>query len=672
MRSASTWKATATVINLPLTEATPLLSCTSGGGDKDVDKVARHVATDDDVDDDPIVEGGTDLTDGSKTAVAVMFGLFLAIIILFTVKAEAPSNLKKPPNIVFLLSDDQGYGSLKDEVTPFLRGLQTRGVNLVRYYAQEACAPSRMALLTGRYPLSVGMPDDELAASKEEGLPLDETTIAEVLQHSGYTTYMFGKWNLGNASPRYVPTARGFDYFLGFLNGYQFYWSKLIPGEGDTVYRDLSYSDQSCFYMYDATDMEHYSTHLYQDKAVQAIQLHDFHEKSMFLYVAFQAVHNPFADNQATFPSGIPDSYVNATVLGRIGETYSEQATLKQYFMAMAIMDSAVESIFKALEQREVMDNTYVIFASDNGGCPGGGGRNYPLRGTKGSLFEGGVRVEAFIFSPLLEVLGTGAYPHLFHVTDWFPTLLDMAGVKYKPATGYHLDGVSHFTALQTPAGGPDAPREYMLYNYYYDPADTSKNLWTGKAAAVRNARYKLIHTFDNKWSGAWYTEGEHYEADDDFTQVGGCSVTTAISSGTFTHFLFDLDNDPYEETNLYGLSDVYEAVQDELYAKLDEYTANARPGPQVTSNDLEYVIWEESYNYVVPWDSPEDVSTLIESKAAITYPNHCGLYSKSAASAAPFVNLNANNGYHRRRTAASETEQQRPRTRTRRMKGVS
>ena len=637
----ATRKVTATVINLPMSEATPLLSI-----DKEAAMMVDAGAVDDgggdcdgDGDAGTVVEGGTDLTDASKTAVAVLFGLFLAIIILFTVKAEAPSNLKKPPNIIFLLSDDQGYGSLKEEVTPFLRGLQTRGVNLERYYSQEACAPTRMALLTGRYPLSIGMPDDELAASKEEGLPLDETTIAEVLQHSGYTTYMFGKWNLGNASPRYVPTARGFDYFLGFLNGYQFYWSKLIPGEGDTVYRDLSYSDQSCFYMYDATDMEHYSTHLYQDKAVQAIQLHDFYDKSMFLYVAFQAVHNPFADNQATFPSGIPDSYVNATVLGRIGELFSGQATLKQYFMAMAIMDSAVESIFKALEQRGVMDNTYVIFASDNGGCPGAGGRNYPLRGTKGSLFEGGAHVEAFIYSPLLEVLGAGPYPHLFHVTDWFPTLLDMAGVKYKPAVGYHLDGVSHFAALQTP-GGEDAPREFLLYNYYYDPDDTSKNLWTGKAAAVRNARYKLIHTFDNKWSGAWYTDGEQYDADDDFTQVGGCSVTTAISSGTFTHFLFDLDNDPYEETNLYGLSDAYEAVQDELYAKLEEYTANARPGPQVTSNDLEYVIWEESYNYVVPWDSPEDVSTLIESKAAITYPNHCCLYSKSAASSSPFFRL--------------------------------
>ena len=132
-------------INLP--ELTPLVSKIDGddgcsyGGDPEVDGV---------------VEGGSDLPFTTKVMVVCMFIGLLGAILYFTIVSNAPSNLQKPPNIIFFLSDDQGYNSLKDEVTPFLRGLQTRGVNLETYYSQEACAPTRMALLTGRYPLSIG------------------------------------------------------------------------------------------------------------------------------------------------------------------------------------------------------------------------------------------------------------------------------------------------------------------------------------------------------------------------------------------------------------------------------------------------------------------------------------------------------------------------------------
>ena len=200
------------------------------------------------------------------------------------------SNL--PPNILFILADDMGYHSLNDNVSPFLMSLRANGIIMSHYYSQEVCTPARAALLTGRYPISLGWQKNEANVAETGGLGLDETTIAEVLKSHGYTTFMFGKWNLGNSSPRNLPTARGFDYFLGYLDGFSNYWSKLDPTY--PIYRDFLYSDNQCYYMYDWDDMDQYSSFLYRDKAVEAIALHNFSSSPMFMYLAFQAVHDPF------------------------------------------------------------------------------------------------------------------------------------------------------------------------------------------------------------------------------------------------------------------------------------------------------------------------------------------------------------------------------------------
>ena len=124
---------------------------------------------------------------------------------LFTEK-QLSSTEMNAPNLVFILADDLGYNSLSQEVSPFLSTLKGNSINLSNYYAQEVCTPSRMSLLTGRYPLTLGWQYGAQEASETGGLPLDETTIAEVLQLQGYTTFMMGKWNAGNSSPRYLPT----------------------------------------------------------------------------------------------------------------------------------------------------------------------------------------------------------------------------------------------------------------------------------------------------------------------------------------------------------------------------------------------------------------------------------------------------------------------------------
>jgi arylsulfatase A-like enzyme len=129
----------------------------------------------------------------------------------------------------------------------------------------------------------------------------------------------------------------------------------------------------------------------------------------------------------------------------------------------------------------------FLVNRSDNGGCFLAGGKNGPLRGTKGSLFEGGIKVNAFIFSTSLipsKYRGT-KYSSLMHVTDWFPTILDLADINYDPPESKALDGYSQVDAWY----GGTAPRSHVLYNFYYNVAGMSYNLWTNGSAAIRNER---------------------------------------------------------------------------------------------------------------------------------------------------------------------------------------
>ena len=544
-----------------------------------------------------------------------------------------PSRSSKKPNIVFMLADDLGYGSLEGgdiNPAPFLSELKQKSVTLNKYYTQETCTPARAALLTGRLPISVGWQKYEHSATQPGGLNLDETTIAEALQNSGYSTYMYGKWNLGNMSPRYLPTARGFDYFLGYLDSSNNYWSKkLNMGDGTTsTYIDFMYSDKQCYYAYDTPDRDDYSTTLYSQHAVTDIANHDFDQSPMFMYMSFQAVHNPFADVDPAYPQGIPESYF-ATDLFHEFLTKVNGASQQQYYLALNQMDMAAEKIYNALNDKGVLFNSYIIFASDNGGCPGAGGRNVGLRGTKGSLFEGGVKVDSFIYSPLIFPTLQGTYyDGLFHVSDWFPTMLDMGGVEYQATPGHEPDGVSQFEVMF--GGGSDYPRKYLLYNYYYDPAHTHATYENTVPVAIRNGQYKLMHTYQSPVAADWYNSVDVFVGDDKLNDAAGCDQASAWEDGSFTFYLFDLENDPSETTNLYDTTDDMKAVQAELYAQIDLMVPSVVvPIEEEKSLDC-YVVWEFYGNYVVPWSFPEASETLMLSKQSATYPDICGYYSSS------------------------------------------
>lgn len=548
------------------------------------------------------------------------------LIVLINLSVIIPVQSKKAsPNIVFMLADDLAYGSAgfgpygseysdMSFTTPTLNKWATEGIIMSNYYSQESCTPSRASLMTGRYPLTIGMQYGSVEATSSWGLNLTETTLADALRKGSYTNYMLGKWNLGHFQPALLPSARGFDYYLGYQSGSSYYWSKKCPNakkeettsSKDTdkyKFTDLTYGDGSCYSGYDGKDKHTYSTYLYRDKAINVIERHNYDETPLFLYLAFQAVHDPFEDDDK-YSNGIPKSYVGSSMYKDIKKAVVGRKR-RQYAMALYLMDSAVSDLHDAVKSAGQLDNTYFIFVSDNGGCYSAGGRNGPLRGNKGTLFEGGTKVDALIYSKLLKSSQRGTtYSGLMHVSDWFPTILDMAGVSFTAKSGYPLDGVSHWSTMST-LGSDDelkSPRSTMLYNYYTDVNEIE--FPTGQPVrAVRNSQYKLIEINSGSDYSEWNDVDTASEDDDELDVSGSCVQSNSWKVGTWTQFLFDLSNDPYETTNLYDDSS-YDATKTELEGLFDKYYGNRKQDKNVYDENIKsYVVFKNAKDYIVPWD---------------------------------------------------------------------
>ena len=555
------------------------------------------------------------------------------------------------PNFILILADDLGFNSIgyqnitdMTDYTPYLNAYASAGIILDNYYAQEVCTPSRAAMLTGRYPLSIGMQFGVVAPDNSWGMNLNETTIAEVLSDEGYKTHVVGKWHLGHCSPRYLPTARGFDTFTGYVDGSEYYWSK-HNDQYDNL-QDFLTMDKDCYYSYNGENIHNYSTWMYRDIAKEIIQEHD-QSDPLFLYIAFQAVHAPFIDIDELsneFAKGMPEYYVGEKVYKSISENIIGHRR-QQYAQSLYVMDKSIHEIIEELDATDMLDNSYVIFMSDNGGCKYGGGKNGPYRGMKASLFEGGSKVDSFIYSPSFYTDAAGTiYENLFHVSDWFSTILDMAGVTYTASDDYSLDGVSHHDNFKDAAVDSDAPREYMLYNAYYRVEGYDFDKWHNGPFAVRDYRYKLIHTYNSSIYGAWNEFDEENDDDDGITDVSSdCKQSASIVSDSADFFfaLYDLVSDPYEKVNIYNSTDDTLAMisKDNLYSIIETYESNARwnvDNWEKGEYDISLKTWvSECSATICPWisgDSKIDESMIDFDTSS--YPSNCGSSSSYASSA--------------------------------------
>ncbi|XP_043194127.1 arylsulfatase I-like isoform X1 [Amphibalanus amphitrite] len=427
------------------------------------------------------------------------------------------------PHIVFILADDLGYNDVSwhnsDILSPTLEALAREGVILEQNYAQPLCTPSRSALLSGRYPFHVGRQHDVLSPHMPTGLTINVTLLPERLRSAGYSTHMVGKWHQGNCAPEYLPHHRGFDTFLGF-------WCGQLEHYNHTVQDALDFWDGDR----PLPELDGvYATSVFTDRAESIIKEHNA-SRPLFMYLSAQNPHAPLE-----VPSEYEELYPATMNADR--RTYSAMVTA---------LDDSVGRVVQALKDADLYSNSVILFVSDNGGSvfsnhgsrDGFAGNNYPLRGDKNTLWEGGTRTPAFIHSPLLERAGYVSH-ELIHITDWMPTLLRLAGAS---ADGDPLDGFDQWPMLS--AGQPSARTE-MVYNI----DEKLPN------AALRIGDMKLLWG-DNSGSSDWYPVLEALPNSSDRAPASARrSVRSSLGSlGDYPVYLFNVTADPTERQDLSSL----------------------------------------------------------------------------------------------------------------------
>lgn len=329
--------------------------------------------------------------------------------------AAAPENASKP-NIVVIVADDLGYGDLRSYggsvSTPNIDALATAGVRFTDFHANgPVCTPSRAALLTGRYPQRAQL-NNALSASSKQGLDANHVTVSEVLKGAGYRTGIVGKWHLGHLA-RFTPGRHAFDFFYGFLNGEIDYVNHLDSlGKLDWWKNTTPITENV------------YSTTAITREAVGFIQRNA--ERPFFLYVAYQAPHVPY-QAPGDQPVRIP------------GQPRSDgiEGNKANYPLMIQAMDRGIGSIMTTLRAANLEQDTLVFFLSDNGAFAPG--TNRPLRGVKGSLYEGGHRVPAIAYWP--GRIAPGVNRATVAAVDLFPTILALTAAKTADAAS--IDGTN-------------------------------------------------------------------------------------------------------------------------------------------------------------------------------------------------------------------------------------
>uniref|UniRef100_A0A914X0G4 Sulfatase N-terminal domain-containing protein n=2 Tax=Plectus sambesii TaxID=2011161 RepID=A0A914X0G4_9BILA len=437
----------------------------------------------------------------------MMLTVLVALLHFFTFLASA----QQKPNILYIIADDHGWNDVDwhDPTlhTPNLNALahSEHTVQLDRAYVNQLCSPTRSALFSGYYPYHLGTQHGVFQKLEPSGVPLKYSFFPERLLTLGYNTYIVGKWHLGYCKHDYLPTKRGFQKFRGYYGGAEDYYSHLTDGfEEGTKEEGLDFfHDTPHTFAADWSKEGYYSTQLFANESINFLRSHDS-QRPFFLYLAFQAVHAPLQ-----IP---PLKYMEGKC------SHIKRRHRRVYCGMVNALDDAIGSVVAELRALDLYKNTIIIFGSDNGGQTLAGGNNFPLRGNKNTLWEGGMRINSFVHSPA-NIKRHEVRTQLFNVVDWYATIMTMVGEKMDE----YGDGINQWEMIVN--NSMKHTRRRFVYNIY------------DKSAAIREGDYKLIVGKPGEPSG-WIppTRKVDYASWQDKSQK---------------HWLFNVKHDPNERHDL-------------------------------------------------------------------------------------------------------------------------
>jgi arylsulfatase A-like enzyme len=381
--------------------------------------------------------------------------IFLIPLAIFSCQNSAPDK----PNIIIIFTDDQGYADLgcygaEGFSTPNLDQMADEGIRFTSFYAAPTCSPSRAALLTGSYPVRVGVPA-VLEPNSPTGLDPSEITIAEILKEQGYATACVGKWHLGDQSTM-MPTNQGFDEYFGLpYSNSQWPWRNNYKKEGP---RSELYPDLPLYHNNEILELnpdQNQLTSRYTEYAVRFIEANN--DKPFFLYLPHTMAH---------IALGVSEKFSGKTEYGRYGDVMEE-------------IDWSVGEILNTLEKNNLEKKTLVIYTSDNGPPLSFGnhaGKAHPLREGKGTTFEGGMRVPCIMRWP--GKIPPGSVNHEMSTTmDFLPTVARLTGGQVPKDRV--IDGKDIWPLM---SGDPaiKTPNDVLFYH------------WDSELQAVRSGPWKL------------------------------------------------------------------------------------------------------------------------------------------------------------------------------------